>query len=197
MAMTVLQANELRGLSAGIGRSILASAPTSEGGILTTVIEVVVTIAAIAVFGTLLSKGVARISKKAGASKGVANSVRQWIAVLMIMLGIAAVTGLTGISSQFTTLTLSGIGGLALSLALQNTLSNVIAGVSMLQDGLLRLGDEIEFGTVRGEVVKLSLRTTWIKTNEGVISVIGNSNLAAGPIINRTAKARLERKLEL
>jgi len=32
--------------------------------------------------------------------------------------------------------------------------------------------------------------------SDGVISVIGNGNLAAGPIINRTAKARLEKKLE-
>lgn len=50
---------------------------------------------------------------------------------------------------------------------------------------------------VRGEVVKLSLRTTWVKTADGVISVIGNSNLAAGPILNRTAKARLEKKLQV
>ena len=114
----------------------------------------------IAVFGTLLARGIARIPQKAGASKAIANSVRQWIAVVMTLLGIAAVLGTTGISSQLTTLTLSGIGGLAVSLALQNTLSNFIAGVLMLHDGVLRLGDQIEFGTIRGEVVKLSLRTT-------------------------------------
>lgn len=61
----------------------------------------------------------------------------------MILAGVAVVAGVTGISSQFTTLTLSGIGGLAATLALQNTLSNIIAGVLMLQDGVLRLGDDI------------------------------------------------------
>ena len=175
----------------------LASVPTGEGTFLATLLEVLVAVALIVAFGTLLARAVATIARKAGASKGVASSVRQWIAVLMIMLGVAAVASLTGISSQFTTLTLSGIGGLAVTLALQNTLSNVIAGVLMLQDGVLRLGDEIEFGPVRGEVVKLSLRSTWIRTMDGVIAVIGNSNLAAGPIINRTAKARLQKKLEL
>lgn len=149
------------------------------------------------IVGTILTRLVRSVAVRAGASKSVANSVRQWIAVLMVVSAVAAVASLTGISSQFTTLTLSGIGGLAITLALQNTLSNIIAGVLMLQDGVLRLGDEIEFGTVGGEVVKLSLRTTWVKTREGVIAVIGNSNLAAGPIVNRSAKARLERKLQV
>ena len=159
--------------------------------------EVVAAVLGIAIVGTLLTRLVRSIALRAGASKSVANSIRQWILVLMVVSAVAAVASLTGISSQFTTLTISGIGGLAVTLALQNTLSNIIAGVLMLQDGVLRLGDEIEFGAVRGEVVKLSLRTTWIKTREGVITVIGNSNLAAGPIVNHTAKARLERKLQL
>lgn len=159
--------------------------------------EIVVSLVVIAVFGTFFSRLIARVSIRAGASRGVANSVRQWVAVLMIILAIGVVTRLTGVSSEFTTLTLSGIGGLAVSLALQNTLSNVIAGVLLLQDGVLRLGDEVEFGSVRGEVIKLSLRTTWVKNKDGIIVVIGNSNLAAGPIINYTAKARLEKKLQV
>ena len=195
--MTGLAGGVLRNVSGSVGSPSLASVPASDGTLLFTIVEVIVAIVVIAVLGTLLARGIARISQKAGASKGVANSVRQWVAVLMIMLGVAAVLGITGISSQLTTLTLSGIGGLALSLALQNTLSNVIAGVLMLQEGILRLGDEIEFGSIRGEVVKLSLRATWIRANDGAIAVIGNSNLAAGPIINKTAKARLEKKLEL
>ena len=113
---------------------------------------------------------------------------------------VVGVAYLTGISSEITTLTISGIGGLAITLALQNTISNVIAGVLLLNDGIIRLGDDIQYGGpggVRGEVVKLSLRTTWIRTSEGVITVIGNSNLSAGPILNYTARARLEKKMQL
>jgi len=64
-----------------------------------------------------------------------------------------------------------------------------------LEENVIRLGDEIEFGLVRGEVVKLSLRTTWVKDKDGVIRVIGNNNLSGGPLTNFTARARLERKL--
>lgn len=157
--------------------------------------EVVVAIALIAVVGTTFTRLTRRVAIRAGVSKRVARAVDQWILVLMVVSAVAAFAGLTGISSEFTTLTISGISGLAVTLALQTTLSNIIAGILMLQDGVLRLGDDIEFGAVRGEVVKLSLRTTWVKRKDGTITVIGNSNLASGPIINYTASSRLEKKL--
>ncbi len=163
--------------------------------LLVTFTYVVVAVAAIIVLGTIFGRLVERAAKRAGASKGVSSSVRQWVAVLMILAAVAAVTGIVGVSSTYTSLTLSGIGGLAVTLALQNTLSNIIAGVLMLRDGVLRIGDEIEFGSTRGEVVKLNMRTTWVKTADGVIAIIGNSNLSAGPILNRTAGARLAKKL--
>ena len=152
------------------------------------------------VVGTFLSRLVTTISLKAGASKAVANSVRQWIWVLVIVGVVAIIAYLTGLSSEIATLTISGIAGLAISLALQTTISNVIAGVLMLNDGIIRLGDDIQYGGpggVRGEVVKLSLRTTWIRTPNGVITIIGNSNLSAGPILNYSANARLEKKLQV
>ncbi len=152
------------------------------------------------IVGTLFLRLVTTISRKAGASKGLVNSVRQWLGVLMVVFAVAAVAYLTGLSSEITTLTISGIGGLAISLALQNTLSNIIAGVLLLNDGIIRLGDDLQYGGpggVRGEVVKLSLRTTWLRTSNGVITVIGNSNLSAGPILNYSAAARLGKKLQV
>jgi len=174
--------------------------PSGAKPLWVTAAEIVVLLAGIAVVGTLLLRLVSTISLKAGASKAVANSVRQWLGVLMILGAIAGVAYLTGISSAITTLTLSGIVGLVISLALQNTLSNVIAGVLLLNDGIIRLGDDIQYGGpggVRGEVVKLSLRTTWIRTPQGVVTVIGNSNLSAGPILNYSAGARLGKKLQV
>ncbi len=162
--------------------------------------DIVAVLIGAAILGIFLSRLITTISLKAGASKAVANSVRQWIWVLIIVGVVAAIAYLTGLSSDITTLTISGIGGLAISLALQNTLSNVISGVLLLNDGIIRLGDDIQYGGpggVRGEVVKLSLRTTWIRTPNGVITIIGNSNLSAGPILNYSAKARLEKKLQV
>jgi small conductance mechanosensitive channel len=162
--------------------------------------DVVVALAGITLIGTLLTRLIRSVALRASAPKQIVSSVTQWMGVLIIVADAAAFTTLTGLSSSLTTLTLSGIGGLALSLALQNTLGNIISGVFLLNDGVIRLGDDVQFGGpggVRGEIVKLSLRSTWLKTADGVITVIGNTNLAAGPIINYTARARLEKKLNI
>jgi small conductance mechanosensitive channel len=177
--------------------STSAALLTSARPLLLTVAEVAVAMAAIAIFGTLFGRVTRRIALRAGASKSVARAADQWIAIIMVILAVAVFASLTGISSEFTTLTISGIAGLAVSLALQTTLSNIISGILMLQDGLIRLGDDIEFGAVRGEVVKLSLRTTWLRRQDGAISVVGNSNLASGPIVNYTAKTRFQKKLQV
>ena len=162
--------------------------------------QVVVALAGIGIVGTLFTRLLRGIALRAGASKGVASSITQWMGVIMLLAAAGAVTTLTGLSSELTALTVSGIAGLAVSLALQSTISNVISGVLMIRDGFLRLGDDLQYGGpggVRGEVVKLSLRTTWIKMQDGTIAVIGNGNLSAGPILNYSAKARLEKKLQV
>ncbi len=70
----------------------------------------------------------------------------------------------------------------------------------LINDGIIRMGDEIQYGGpggVRGKIVKLSLRTKWIETAEGVVAIIGNSNLSAGPILNHSARERLEKKFDV
>jgi small-conductance mechanosensitive channel len=201
----VTRAGELTTPSFGIVLQAAAAASnstssevTSSGeGLLVTAVEVVVVLALIAVFGMVFRRVTRRVALKAGASKSVAHAADQWIAVIVVVLAVAAFASITGISSAYTTLTVSGIAGLAATLALQTTLSNIISGILMLRDGVLRLGDDIEYGSVRGEVVKLSLRTTWIKRQDGAIAMIGNSNLASGPIVNHTATERLEKKLQV
>jgi len=173
---------------------------TGNGALLLVLAELVVSLAAILVVGTLLTRFIVGIARRAGASKQTSSSITELMGVLMILAGAGVVSTLSGLSSYLTALTISGIAGLAISLALQTTLTNVISGILMLRDGVVQLGDDLQYGGpggIRGEVVKLSLRTTWVRTADGVIAVIGNSNLSAGPIINYTAKTRLSKKVQL
>ena len=179
--------------------STTAGASTGGGSLLVLLAELAASLGAIAVVGTLLTRFVIDIARRAGASKQSASSITELIGVLMLLAAAGVVTTLSGLSSYLTALTISGVAGLAISLALQTTLSNIISGILMLRDGVVHIGDDLQYGGpggLRGEVVRLSLRTTWLKTADGVIAVIGNSNLAGGPILNYTAKARLGKKLQ-
>ena len=166
---------------------------------MTDVVYLIVEIAAIvvgsALFTEALIRGLSRLVRRAGAHPGLARSIREGFTLVWITLAGVGILSVIGIASQFSFLTISGIVGLAVSLALQNTLSNIISGVLLLSDGVLRLDDSIEYSGVGGVVVKIGLRATWVKTDRGDIAVISNNYLVNGPLINHTATQRLERKL--
>jgi small conductance mechanosensitive channel len=166
--------------------------------LLTTLAELAVSLAIIVLVGSLLTRFIIRIARRAGASKQTDSSIRDLMGVIVLLAALGVITTVSGLSSYFTALTISGVAGLAASLALQTTLSNIISGILMLRDGVVHVGDEIQYGGpggLRGEVIRLSLRSTWLRTSDGHIAVIGNSNLSAGPILNHSATARLEKKL--
>ena len=138
-----------------------------------------------------------RAAKAAGTSSTVIRDIGVTMRVIAILVILAGVLSLTGLASQFTALAISGIGALAISLSLQNTISNIIAGILLFYDGVIHLNDIVEYGSVKGKVVRLALRNTWIKLDSGDIAVISNSLLAGGPLINHSATERLSRKYEI
>jgi small-conductance mechanosensitive channel len=78
-----------------------------------------------------------------------------------------------------------GIGGLAIALALQPTLTNYFAGMYMASDKTARLGDFIELDSEkRGYVEKMTWRSVWMKTLTNNTIVIPNSKLAESTIMN-------------
>jgi len=160
---------------------------TTEQIVVASVVVVATTFALVQLVG-LVIRGVARW---AGATPPLLRSLRDVITVIGVLLGVTEMLSITGLASQFTTLTLSGIVGVAISLALQSTLSNVISGFLLFRDKVIRLGDDIQFGGVRGNIVQIGLRATWIRTQDGNIVVIGNTNLSSGPLLNYTSGSRL------
>ena len=138
-----------------------------------------------------------RAAKAAGTSSTVIRDIGVTMRVIAILVILAGVLSLTGLASQFTALAISGIGALAISLSLQNTISNIIAGILLFYDGVIHLNDIVEYGSVKGKVVRLALRNTWIKLDSGDIAVISNSLLAGGPLINHSATERLSRKYDI
>ncbi len=85
-----------------------------------------------------------------------------------------------------------GIGGLAVGLALQNTLSNFFAGLHILSDRPVNVGDyiELENAEIAGTVEDISWRSTRIKTNRNTIIIIPNAKLAESTIINASFPTR-------
>ncbi len=102
----------------------------------------------------------------------------------IIVIGILIVLTVLGISIT-PLLTALGVGGLAVALALQDTLANLFAGIHILVEKSLRVGDFIKLETGQeGYVDDITWRTTRIRMLPNNMVVIPNSKLAQSIVTN-------------
>jgi MscS family membrane protein len=71
-----------------------------------------------------------------------------------------------------------GIGGIAVALAAQKTLENVVGGVSIIVDQAVRVGDFLKLGDTVGTVDSIGLRSTRIRTLDRTILSVPNGQIA-------------------
>jgi small-conductance mechanosensitive channel len=148
------------------------------------------------IFAQIIDRAIRRGARYARIRPEVINSVTRGITVLALLVGLFGVLTYVGLTSVVTLITGLGIVGLAISLALQATLSNIIAGISLLMDRTIRLDDVIELSGIKGKVVKIGMRSTWIKTENGDLVIIPNSTMTTTPLKNHSLSARLYRGAE-
>ena len=103
-------------------------------------------------------------------------------ALVVVFTGIAALDRLGVPVSGL--LTGAGVAGLAVSLAAQSTLSNLIAGITLVLEHPFGIGDYVVFGDYEGTVEDISFRSTRIRTPDNVVITIENSKVAAEYIQN-------------
>ena len=105
------------------------------------------------------------------------------------VLVTAVMVGLThfgvNVTAMFAAL---GVAGLAFSLAAQDTLSDAIAGFTILADRPFRVGDRIEISGLGtwGDVVNIGIRTTRIRTRDNRMVIIPNSTIGKNQVVNYT-----------
>jgi MscS family membrane protein len=71
-----------------------------------------------------------------------------------------------------------GVGGIAVALAAQKTLENIIAGASLILDKAVRDGDVLKVGDIVGTVEHIGLRSTRIRTQDRTVVTVPNSQIA-------------------
>jgi len=71
-----------------------------------------------------------------------------------------------------------GVGGIAVALAAQKTLENVIGGVSIIADQVVRVGTFVKVGATMGTVEDIGLRSTRIRTMDRSLVSIPNGQIS-------------------
>lgn len=80
-----------------------------------------------------------------------------------------------------------GVASVAISLGLQDTISNLISGLSLMAGKVIKPGDKISVGSVTGEVTDVTWRSTAVRHRSGDVEVIPNSVLNKTSLTHRTA----------
>jgi len=77
-----------------------------------------------------------------------------------------------------------GVGGIAVALAAQKTLENVIGGVSLIFDHAVRVGETVKVGDFLGTVDDIGLRSTRIRTLDRTMVSVPNGQIATMTLEN-------------
>jgi len=133
----------------------------------------------------------ARTRLETGARHAVGSIVRySVIAVGFVIILQTAGIDLTALN------VLAGAVGIGLGFGLQNIVSNFISGLIILFERPIKVGDRIVVGTVEGDVVRISGRSTEVVTNDNISIIVPNSKFITENVINwshtdRTVRFRI------
>ena len=108
--------------------------------------------------------------------------------VVLLILSVVVIVTLLGrygieVSALVTTL---GIGSLAVALAAQETLGDMITGFTIMVDQPFKVGDRVELLDINtwGDVVDIGLRSTRIRTRDNRMVSVPNSVIGKGLVVN-------------
>lgn len=116
-----------------------------------------------------------------------------YFVIIIAMLTIASQLGIK-ITSLIAGL---GIAGLAISFAAQDTVANVISGITLLIDRPFKKGDWICLGDLHASVTEIKLRTTVLTSFDNETIVVPNKALAQERIRNFTLTPRIRVKVPI
>lgn len=86
-----------------------------------------------------------------------------------------------------------GALGVGIGFGLQNIVANFVAGVVILWEGPIKLGDFIDVGNTHGEVIRIGARGTWVRTFDNEVIIVPNSEFINTRVANWTANDRTVR----
>jgi small conductance mechanosensitive channel len=156
------------------------------GPVVSRLIGSLVILAVVFLSGRLVRGVVNGALERASADRQVRNLIHNLLTVATLVLALLG--GLSALGLSFSVLVTSfGLTGLAVGLALQDLLRNILAGIFLLIERPFRIGDAITVGDLSGTVETIELRTTGLRTADGRLAVMPNLSAFNGNIINASA----------
>jgi potassium efflux system protein len=129
-----------------------------------------------------------RLSLEAGVGGAISGLTRYMLFGLGLILALATL----GIDASQIAL-VAGALGVGVGFGLQGIVANFIAGLVLMLERPVRLGDRIEVGSLVGSVDRIGLRSSTVRGDDGAEVIVPNETLIGREVVNWTLSDRKRR----
>jgi MscS family membrane protein len=112
--------------------------------------------------------------------------------IKLVIVLLAIITWMNNLGYEVTALLAGlGVGGIAVALAAQKSLENLIGSIIIYTSQPVKVGDFCQFGDIVGTVEEIGLRATQLRTLSRTVVHVPNALFAAGTIENLTQRDKI------
>ena len=124
--------------------------------------------------------------------RGVPAAIQMIVRYLIITVGV--VFALTVLGVRLTDLSLiAGALGVGIGFGLRNIMANFVSGLLLVFERPVQQGDVVQVGGVMGDVQKIGVRATTIKTYDGSEVIVPNADFITKEVTNWTLSSKSRR----
>lgn len=135
------------------------------------------------IVGKLISRRLRRL--RADVRPEVIYNVDRVTRTIILLVGFLVALEILGVDLSGAVVA-AGFAGLIIGLAAQQILGNLFAGISLLFEGRVKVGDTVRIGNDWGVVESIGLMTTQIRLFSGEILTVPNSDMMSSRLYNYT-----------
>jgi small-conductance mechanosensitive channel len=128
-------------------------------------------------------------------SRGISYALSSLLNYVIVALGFVLALGALGMDLSKVTL-LAGAFGVGIGFGLQSVVNNFVSGLILLFERPIHVGDAVEVGDVTGEVRRIGIRASTVRTGQGAEIIVPNAQLIAERVTNWTLSDR-QRRIDL
>ncbi|HZM15967.1 MAG TPA: mechanosensitive ion channel domain-containing protein [Candidatus Krumholzibacteria bacterium] len=124
--------------------------------------------------------------------RGLPNAFSTGLHYLILLCGFFLAVAATGVELSKFTIIVSAFS-VGIGFGLQNVINNFVSGLILMIERPIMPGDSVQIGQTLGEVKRIGMRSSTVRTPDGAEVIVPNAHLIATEVINWTLSDRLRR----
>jgi len=125
-------------------------------------------------------------------TRGISYAISSLLNYVIIALGFLLALGVLGLDLTKMTILVSAFG-VGIGFGLQSVVNNFVSGLILLFERPIHVGDIVEVGDLSGEVSRIGIRASTVRTWQGAEIIVPNAQLVTERVTNWTLSDRTRR----